>query len=60
MLKLVSLLMVVICLSGCGLFNRGVAKITGHAKSCVDGVQYLQFASGVTVSYNRDGSVKNC
>lgn len=38
-------------LSACGWVNRGTAQLTGSSESCVDGVKYLQFASGVTVKY---------
>ena len=48
-------------LSGCGWFDRKVtANLTGYSTSCVDGVRYLQFASGVTVQYDRDGRVRTC
>ncbi|HYF43617.1 MAG TPA: hypothetical protein VEA35_14410 [Ramlibacter sp.] len=47
--------------SGCGWFERKVtANITGHAVTCVDGVAYLQFPSGVTVQYDRNGRIKTC
>lgn len=48
-------------MTGCGWFERKVtANITGHAVACVDGVSYLQFASGVTVQYDRSGRIKTC
>lgn len=48
-------------LSGCGWFDRKSAAFTGGAsKTCVDGVMYLQFTSGATVAYSRDGTVKLC
>ncbi len=48
-------------LAGCGWFERKVtANLTGHAVSCVEGVAYLQFASGVTVQYERSGRIKTC
>ena len=47
-------------LAGCGKFDRGVAKITGSAQVCVDGVLYLQFTSGASVKYNRDGTIATC
>lgn len=48
-------------LSGCGWFERKVtANITGHAVTCVEGVAYLQFPSGVTVQYDRSGRIKTC
>lgn len=47
--------------SGCGWFERKVtANITGHAVTCVEGVAYLQFPSGVTVQYDRSGRIKTC
>jgi hypothetical protein len=53
-------LTVALSLSGCGKFDRGLAKITGSAEVCVDGVLYLQFTSGATVKYNRDGTIATC
>lgn len=50
----------VMLLSGCGWLSREAAKLTGYSEECVEGVMYLQFASGVTVAYNQDGSVKVC
>lgn len=49
-----------VALAGCGKFDRGVAKITGSAQVCVDGVLYLQFTSGASVKYNRDGTIATC
>lgn len=54
------LLALAVTLSGCGKFDRGVAKITGSAEVCVDGVRYLQFTSGASVKYNRDGTIATC
>lgn len=45
---------------GCGALGRDIAKLTGYSKSCVEGVSYLQFASGVTVQYAPDGKVVTC
>ena len=47
-------------LEGCGSCSRSVANITGVSRECVDGVEYLQFPSGVSVAYNSDGSIKQC
>lgn len=49
-----------VILSGCGKVDRLVASATGTAESCVDGVTYIQFTSGVTVKYRPDGSVATC
>jgi hypothetical protein len=47
-------------LVGCGHADRAIAKYTGHAKMCVDGVTYLQFTSGATVQVDRDGHPVPC
>lgn len=48
-------------LTGCGWFDRTVvANVTGYGKVCVDGVTYLQFASGVTPKYTIDGKLVAC
>lgn len=50
-----------LALTGCGWFERKVtANVTGHAVACIEGVRYLQFPSGVTVQYDRDGKVRTC
>jgi hypothetical protein len=54
-------ILIILSLAGCGWFERKVtANITGHAVTCVDGVAYLQFPSGVTVQYDRTGRIKTC
>ena len=53
-------LAVCVLLSGCGNFDRGVAKVTGSSESCIDGVKYIQFPSGASVKYTRDGRVATC
>lgn len=60
MKKLMVAFLMIVGLSGCGGVDRSIANITGYAKSCVDGVQYLQFVSGVTVQYNQSGQVVTC
>lgn len=47
-------------LVGCGNVSRITANLTGHSEVCVNGVSYLQFPSGVTVKYNRDGTIAKC
>ena len=58
--NLILVALTVIMVSGCGAVDRASAQLTGSAESCINGVVYLQFASGVTVKYNRDGTVTNC
>jgi len=50
----------VLNISSCGRFERGVAKVTGHAEQCIDGVKYLQFTSGASVKYRQDGTIWTC
>lgn len=59
-MKIISLLFVAVLLSGCGVFDRMGAGLTGYTTSCVDGVKYLQFPSGVTVKYNQNGTIATC
>ena len=48
-------------LSGCGWFDRYVvANVSGYSRSCIEGVSYLQFPSGVTVEYTKEGKIKTC
>ncbi len=47
-------------LSSCGLLDRKIAGYTGYSKMCVDGVEYLQFTSGASVKYTKDGRVSTC
>ena len=47
-------------LTACGAWDRSVAQVTGSAISCIDGVEYIQFASGVTVKYKQDGKISTC
>lgn len=49
-----------LALTGCGWFDRQVAQFTGHGKVCVEGVTYLQFASGATPQYTIDGKLVAC
>jgi hypothetical protein len=54
-------MLIVVGFAGCGSVDRGIASITGGGtQTCVDGVLYLQFTSGVTVKYNQNGSVATC
>jgi hypothetical protein len=59
-MKIIISLSIVFLLSGCGAFERSVAFLNSYSKICVDGVEYIQFTSGASVSYNVDGSIKVC
>lgn len=54
------ILLATAAMTGCGYIDRATATATGFARACVDGVEYLQFTSGATVAYTRDGKVKAC
>ena len=60
MKKIILVCAIALAATGCGKIDRTVAGITGNAKTCVDGVMYLQFTSGATVAYNTDGTVRQC
>ena len=60
-MKKIILISVLISLTGCGKIDRMVAGFTGNASEvCQGGVVYLQFTSGVSVKYNRDGKIVTC
>ena len=51
----------VVLLSGCGWVDRKiVANVTGYSKTCVEGVTYLQFPSGVTPQVTIEGKPVSC
>ena len=48
-------------LGGCGYIEREFAGMSGGGfETCHDGVAYVQFTSGASVKYNRDGTVATC
>lgn len=50
-----------IMLSGCGKWEQLKSYYTGvPTEACFDGVVYLQFTSGSSVKYERDGKVSLC
>lgn len=46
--------------SACGEMQRGKAQFSGYSTTCIDGVAYVQLASGASVKYTPDGSVAKC
>ena len=54
-------LLIAMALAGCGAADRFAAGVTGGAaKTCIDGVTYLQFTSGATVQVDRTGKPVQC
>lgn len=53
-------ILLLLALTGCGVADRIGAGFSGYAEQCVDGVMYLQFTSGATVKYKRDGTIWTC
>lgn len=52
---------VAMAMVGCsGQWDRTVATVMGVAKTCVDGVTYLQFTSGATVQVDTTGKPVAC
>lgn len=47
-------------ISACGNFDRHVANLTGFSESCIDGVRYIQFPSGASVKYTKEGRIATC
>ncbi len=54
------LILGLLSLTGCGIWNRTVANFVEYQKTCVEGVQYLQFPSGATVQYDKENNVVVC
>lgn len=51
----------VVIATGCGRLDRWFAGVTGNASEiCYDGVTYLQFTSGSTVKYDKEGKIVTC
>jgi hypothetical protein len=61
MIKMILIAALAATLTGCGWYERKVvANITGYSKTCVEGVTYLQFPSGVTPQLNLEGLPVAC
>jgi hypothetical protein len=43
-----------------GMFKKQWANYTGYSTICIDGVEYIQFSSGASVKYNKEGKVELC
>ena len=50
----------VAALAGCGKADRMEASLTGYAKTCIEGVTYIQFTSGAAPLYKPDGKLALC
>jgi len=61
MIKMILIAALAATLTGCGWYERKVvANITGYSKTCVEGVTYLQFSSGVTPQVDLEGRPVAC
>ena len=56
----IAVVALLLAISACGNFDRHVANLTGSSESCIDGVKYIQFPSGASVKYTREGRVATC
>ncbi len=60
-MKTLVILLALTSLTGCGVVDRFFAGITGDGTpTCWKGVTYVQFTSGASVAYNKDGSIMLC
>jgi hypothetical protein len=59
-LILLTVAIVTLTLTACGVVDRGTASLTGYSEHCIDNVEYIQFLNGATVKYNPDGSIATC
>ena len=60
MKKTLILVIVLLTMTSCGRFGRWWAGVSGYSTECVDGVEYLQFVSGVTPKFKPNGSLSLC
>lgn len=60
MKKILLIAVLALGMTACGKVEQLTAHYTGYSKMCIDGVSYIQFTSGATVQYNRDGKVVTC
>jgi hypothetical protein len=58
--KYLSIMGIIILLTGCGAFSKTMAYLTDYSRYCINGVSYLQFTSGATVEYTKEGNIKTC
>lgn len=60
-MKVAAAFLLALSLTGCGWFDREVAKLTGTAsEACMRGVLYYQFTSGAAPAYRPDGTLITC
>ncbi len=59
-IKLIVVILAISAITACGQTDRAVASWTGHSKSCIDGVTYIQFTSGSSVQVDRAGKPVAC
>jgi hypothetical protein len=53
-------LLALMSLSGCARFSLLVPHPIELSESCIDGVKYIQFPSGASVKYTREGTIATC
>lgn len=56
----ITLLASLLFLTSCGYLNRLTGYVKGYERTCIAGVSYLQFPSGASVEYTKDGKIKLC
>lgn len=60
MKRLIVVLVLAASSVGCGQWGRLKAGVSGWSKTCVEGVFYIQFASGATAQLDRAGKPVPC
>lgn len=59
-MKKITMCLVALTLTGCGMWDRTKAHYIGAADICHDGVMYVQFTSGASVKYDQNGKIVTC
>ncbi|MBI3396536.1 MAG: hypothetical protein HY042_11915 [Spirochaetia bacterium] len=58
--RLLAAALLIAVVSSCGLLDRKIAGYRGYSEICIDGVKYLQFTSGASVKYTKEGRIDFC
>ena len=55
------IIITLIFISGCGKIDQLKANYSGQpTEVCIENINYLQFTSGATVKYNKEGKISLC
>ncbi|MBL8019260.1 MAG: hypothetical protein JNM27_06325 [Leptospirales bacterium] len=59
-MRIFSIAVIALFCGACGLIDRKIAGYTGYSTICIDDVKYIQFTSGASVKYKKNGQIETC